>query len=135
MAYQGLGREIAAVMQLATATGLFVSLCSAYAPTGALTASGAPTGAYAPVSGLQDIPCMNAPTSAIRITATEAKSLKEVTSTNSNHVLLGGYYPAFTDSADKGWQVYIDGETYDLLGVEFDSQATQTRLNVQVVQI
>jgi hypothetical protein len=136
VAYQGLGREIAAVMPLAVATGLFVSLCSAWAPTGALTASGAPTGTYAPVSGLQNIPCMNAPTSEKRITADEAKSESQVLSTNSSHVLLAGYYPLFPAvGADAGWQVHIDGVTYDLLGAESDSQDTQTRLNVQVVQI
>ncbi len=135
MAYQGLSYEIASVMPLAIATGLFASLCSAFAPTGDLTGSGAPAGTYAAVSGLQDIPCMNAPTSEIRITANEAKSPKEVLATNSNHVLLAGYFPAFTDGADAGWQVHIDGTVYDLLGVEFDSQSTQTRLNVRTVQV
>lgn len=135
MAYQGLGRDIAAVMPLAVATGLFVSVCSAYAPTGALTASGAPTGTYAPVSGLQNIPCMSAPTSDSRITATETKAESEVISANSNHVLLAGYYPTFPTGTDEAWQVHIDGVVFDLLGAESDSQSTQTRLNVQVVQI
>jgi hypothetical protein len=140
MAYQGLAYELANVMPLARASGLFVALCSAYAPTGALGPSGAPTGAYGPVSGLQSIPCTSAPTSGIRVTATEQKSAKQVLALRFNHVLLDGFFPQFPPGTDSGWQVQIvdaagNGPTYDLLGAEADSQTLMTRLSVRIAAV
>lgn len=137
MAYQGLSYNISGLMPLALATGLFVSTCSAQAPTGALGPSGAPVAsAFAPVTGLQNIACMKAPQSNLRIQADEAKSAKDVFQTGYFHVLLGGYYPGFPpEQADAGWQVIIDGVTYDMLGAEHDSQYVMTRLKIRVGQL
>ena len=55
-----IGAAIAQVMPLAVGTGLFNSLCSVSAPT---PASGAISGAYSAVAGLQALPCMDAPES------------------------------------------------------------------------
>jgi hypothetical protein len=136
MATQGLRNQISRMMGQALATGLFVSTCSAYAPTGNLGPSGAPLTTFDPVAGLQNIVCMKAPINYLRPTADEDKSRKDVFQTSYFHVLLGGYYPGFPpEQADAGWQVVIDGVTYDMLGAEHDSQYTQTRLKIRVGQV
>src|SRR5690349_8274899 len=80
----------AAVMTAAVNTGLFDSLCSVSAPA---KASGAITGTYTAVTGLQSIPCMDAPDNfGAGISATEVKALDETASMALRHVLLNAYY-------------------------------------------
>ncbi len=127
---QTLALDIAALMPYAVESGLFVSVCTIKQPSGNLTDDGSPDGLYVEVPGLVNIPCMNAPSSNLRITADERKSQSEVESDNSNHCLLSGYYPII--AANTQWQANVDGVIYDILGAESDSQATQTRLKLQI---
>lgn len=133
--YQGLAYDIDAVMPAAVATGLFISRLTFQAPDGNFTTSGAPSGAYANVPGLVNIQCMDAPMSEARIQATETKELDDILSKRLRHVALDGSYPAAYDAADLGWRAIVDGVTYDVLGVEPDSQRTQTRVSLQIASV
>lgn len=129
------GLGIADIMAEVIATGLLVSLCTIQAPSGILTASGAPDGLYANVSGLVSIRCISAPESMKRIGAKEERTEPQITDLNSNHVLLEGYYATLEAGWRDGWRAVIDGASYDLQGVESDSQAQMTRLKVTLVTI
>ncbi len=124
-------RALARVMPAARATGLFSSLCTIQQPSGVFTQSGQPDGVYVAVSGLVNIPCTNPPTSNIRITANEKRTIAEIKSDNSNHVLLDDYFPQIDALQRNGAQAVVDGITYTILGVESDSQEKMTRLNVE----
>lgn len=132
---QGLQYQIDAVMPQAVATGLFVSLCTIQAPTGALGPSGAPTGAYSDVPGLVGLICMDAPENQ-GLSVNEQRTVQQIASAAMRHVLLDRYYsdlsPA-TNWGDLGWRAVVDGVVYDLAGAEADSQLTQTRLRLQKV--
>lgn len=126
---------IAQVMPLAVSTGLFVSVGSAYAPT---PASGAISGTYSAVTGLQNIACMDAPetTDNPTIAAGEQKNMSETGSMGRRHVLLDAYYEQFspaTNWGDIGWRFTVDAVVYDIIGAECDSQRTQTRLRLRKV--
>ena len=133
-------RAIAKAMPAAISTGLFVSLCTIQAPTGSRTSSGAPLPtAFANVSGLVNIPCMDAPPSMSTIQATEVKALEEIMALGLRDCLLNGYYPALTQGnvtgTGMGWRAIVDGVTYDLMGAEFDSQTTQTRIRLRLATV
>ncbi len=123
------------VMPTAVATGLFISVCSISAPT---PASGAISGVYSPVSGLQNIPCIDAPEtfSDTSLSVTELKALDQTASTALRHVLLDNYYDQLSPSSnwgDLGWRATVDGVDYDILGAENDSQQQMTRLKLRKV--
>jgi hypothetical protein len=133
---------VARVMPLAVASGLFVSHCTAQAPSGGKTPYGQPSGAFVNVSGLVNIPCMDAVLSSGAIQATEVRQLEEILSSSFRHVVLNGYYPAFfTDGVggrggqQLGWRVIVDGVIYNLMGAEPDSQNSQTRLKLELVTL
>lgn len=128
--YQGLSFEISQVMPQARATGLFVSLCTIQDPSGIFEAGGQPDGNYVDVAGLVAIPCMNAPTSEARITATEHRTVEQIRTDNSSHVLLNDFYPAVATHWLTGARAVIDGVAYIIMGVEQDSQSQMTRLKV-----
>jgi hypothetical protein len=134
---QGLDYEIQAVMPAAIATGLFVSLCTIQAPDGLPGYGGAPSGNYADVAGLIDIQCMDAVPSDAKIQATEVKDMVEIASKGFRHLLLDNYYPQVTPDGQipTYWRAIVDGVSYDVLGVEHDSQNTQTRLELEIVQV
>jgi hypothetical protein len=123
------------VMPQAVASGLFVSLCTAQAPSGTFTPYGQPDGTFVDVSGLVNIPCMDAVLEVGTIEATEVKELQDIMSKAFRHVLLDGWYPQFIPGAAIGWRVLVDGIVYDLLGSEPDSQNSQTRLKLQLVTV
>lgn len=130
--------EIQQVMPIALDTGLFISLCTIQAPDLTLGASGAPSGTYADVAGLVNLPCMSAPPSLARLAAGEAKSAGDIESRGLRHVLLNGYYADLAPEQNwgaVGWRAIVDGITYDLLGAESDSQRTQTRLELALVSL
>ena len=133
--YQGIAYDIESVMQETVLSDLFVSLGSAQAPSGNQTAGGEPDGLYVPVTGLQDIPCMAAPLSSIRISATETKSMEEIMALMPRHVILNAYYPALEAGWRDGWQWMMDGSTWDIIGAEHDSQLQMTRLSVRVATV
>lgn len=130
---QTLSYDVAAVIPEALASGLFGSLCTIQMPSGTLTDDGSPDGSYTDVAGCIDIPCIAAPTSDIRISATERKTDSEIESSNGSHCLLAGWYPILETATQ--WQAVIDGVTHDITGAESDSQKQMTRLAVQVVTV
>lgn len=134
---QGLAYEISAVMPAAILTGLFVSLCTISAPDGNLGPSGAPSNAFVIVPSLVDIPCMDSVPSITRVQATETKELEDIMAKGYRHILLNGYYPEASPDGQipTSWIATVDGVTYDILGVEHDSQNTQTRLELELVTL
>jgi hypothetical protein len=130
--YQGFADNYPQLVTEVIAAGLDVSLCTIQQSVVAQDADGAPQ--YTPptnVAGLINIPCMNAPLSADAVQATEVRDLEEIQSKGLRHVLLMGYYPQIT--ADL-WAL-VDGVTYDIMGVESDSQTSQTRLKLQLASV
>jgi len=132
---QSLSYEVAGVMPLALATGLFVSLCTLQSPSTSINPDGTPVNSYSNVSGLVDIPCMDAVLSDAAIQATESKTLQEILAKTFRHVLLNGYYPTVLDGVGAGWQAVVDGVAYDLLGAEPDSQSQMIRLKLQIATV
>ena len=132
---QSLQYEFVAVMPAALATGTFVSLCSIESPDGNLGPSGAPSGNFLPVAGLQNIPCKAQPPSEARIQATEMKALAEIMAQAPMHVLLNAWYPQIENGVAAGWRCIIDGIVLDILGAESDSQGQMTRMQVRVAQV
>ncbi len=134
--YQGLSQELKAVMVEAKRTGLFSLTCSINKPDGNLTASGAPSGTFTNVVGLQAIRCVAAPPSTARIQATEVKQLEEIMSMGLRHILMDGYYPTI----QAGWQCVLQlsnfaAVNYEILGAEADSQLQMTRIEVRLATI
>ena len=140
--------EILSVMPTATDPnmGLFDSLCTIQVPDGVLGASGAPSGNFVNVAGLIpagnigvnliNIPCMESVPSTARVQATEVKDLAEIMSKGLRHVLLNGYYPYLETLKEAGQvRAILNGTAYEILGVEPDSQRTQTRFECQLVDL
>ncbi len=130
---------ISSVMPYALSTGLFKSVCDIQAFAGLFDDAGAPVVArggipYSAVDGLQGIVCMSAPMSVGGIGAGQVKTPPEVLSTQTRHVLLGGYYPQIP-AEDVGWRAVVDGVIWNITGAESDSQRTQTRLALKIAQI
>ena len=138
--YQGLNFEIASVMPQVIDTGLLDSFFTAQAPDGAQTSTGAPSGNYVDVIGLQQIPCNDAVQSTGGISPTEVRELKEIMDKAMRHVMLDAYYPALTVGWRAGWRAVVtlpDGtsQTYDIIGCETDSQVTHTRVELMEVTV
>ena len=133
--YQGIQADFQqAATEAQVWSGALVSLCTIQQPSGTIV-NGAPDNTFTNVSGLVNIPCMNAVRSVGSIAATEKKAIQEIESGEYWHVFLNANYSALFGAAGKGWRAIVDGVTYDLLGTEQDSQSTQTRLNLQIVTL
>lgn len=130
-----LARSLARVMPAAVAAGLLRSTCDIQQPDGTFSTNGTPSGNFTDVFGLVGIRCMDAPESDNRIQATELKQLAEIMAKGLRHVLLDTYYPQLDTAAGLGWRAVIDGVVYDLMGAEKDSQRSQTRLKLQLVEV
>lgn len=129
--YQGLSQELANVMVEARSTGLFTSLCTIQQPDGLLGVSGAPSGTFTTVPGMDSIPCMAAPPSSARIQATEIKGLEDIMSLGLRHVLLDGYFPGILSQ----WRAVLNNINFDILGSEADSQTQMTRIQMRLASI
>lgn len=134
---QTIDYAVSQIMPQAQLAGTFVSLATFQSPD--LTQPRGPTGnlsgLYSDVSGLESIPCMDAPPSLARIQATEVKDVAEIMSKGLRTVLLNKCFTDAPNWSGDGYRVTVDGILYDLLGAENDSQATQTRCNLQLVTI
>lgn len=125
--------QTSAVMPLARATGLFVSLATVQQATNTQDALGqvdlTNTG-FATIAGCSLIPCMRAPYSINNPKADEKESPTMVESMNEFHVLLNDWYPQIpeADASTGDLRVILDGVAHIICGVESDSQFTQTRL-------
>ena len=138
--YQGNAYALDAVMESALATGLFVSLVTIQQPTGEQTADGSPlmTGGdsgdgWNNVAGLVNIQAMNGPEADARIRAKTERQIEQIEAFQFRHLLLGGYYPQI-EQADN-WRAVVDGQAYDPIGIESDSQSSQTRLLLQLAGV
>jgi hypothetical protein len=138
---QSIQYEISQVMPVARASTLFVSLCTIQTPPTAQTPSGAPTNNWNAIVGMIAIPCMDEPPSSARVQATEVKDLAEIMAKGLRHILLSGFYPQLVALKFNGQvrALITDAQgntvTYELLGAESDSQATQTRFECQKVTL
>jgi hypothetical protein len=132
---QTLTRELKQVMPEAAKTGLFVSFCTIQQPDGNVGPSGAPSNVFVNVIGLVNIACIDAVPSQLRIQATELRTLADIMSKSLRHVLLNGYFPQLLAGQQQGWRAIVDGVTYTLMGVEFDSQNTQSRLHLELATV
>ncbi len=135
MNYSPIAAGIAGVMPIVRATGLLVSLATFQSPDAADFPDGFYSGNYQDVPGLVDLPCMSAPISVDSFNADESKALPQITSSAARHVLLDGFYPAAVDGWREGWQIVVDGQSFDVLGVEGDSQSQMTRVRITDVTI
>lgn len=125
---------IAGVMPIYRKSGLAISTCDIQEPLGTFDASGAPTGGYVPVAGLQGIQCQSAPDSNSGFKGGETKTPAEILGVQMRHVLLADYYPQIPEE-NNNWQAIIDGVTWDIVSAESDSQHTQTRLELKIGEI
>ncbi len=144
--YQGIQADIQqAVTEVLIDSQLLVSTIQFQQPDGNYGPSGAPSGVFVNVPGLVDlftgasaITCMDAPLSPGTISALEAKALAEIESEGIRHIALNGYYPAIVanwNSGGSNWRGVIGTTNYEVFGVERDSQSTQTRVKLRVVNV
>ena len=127
---------IQGVVPSAVQTGLYTELCTIQLPDGVFDDRGFPSGNYVNAAGLIDIQCMVAPVSSIRISAKEQKTVEEITASSLFHVLLAGYYPSIDMLWRSGAKVVLnDLNSWDIIGVESDSQSQMTRLQVGVATV
>lgn len=142
--YQGIEYDIDEVVPALLESGLMSSLCTIVVSPGVFGDSGAPdpTAPYTPVEGLTLIPCTSPPLSYGKsVQPSELKSLVEIMDRDMLHVLLAGYFPAITTNhravigKSDGMGGIASPETYDIVGVEWDSQNRLTRLAVQLATI
>ena len=138
--YRDIQYDLGAVMPAALETGLFVSLATIQQPTGEQTADGSPiaTGGdtgdgWNNVAGLINIPCMNGPEADARIRAKTERQIEYIEAFQFRHLLLDGWYPQIEQF--DNWRAIVDGQAWDPIGVESDSQGTQTRLLLQVAGV
>jgi hypothetical protein len=135
--YQGLGASFGGVVQQVLNTGIASATCNIQMQDGTFGPSGAPSQNYIPVSGLQGLIVMNAPKSVgDRVGASKEKAVEQQTSFDPRHVWLAGFYPEIVTQ----YQAVItdplgNATTYDILGVEADSQSLTTRMEVRLVGI
>jgi hypothetical protein len=129
--YQGNAYDIAAVNDAALESGLIVSIVTIQQPTGQQTADGSPlmTGGDTVI----DLPCMNGPEADARIRAKTEKQTEYIEAFQFRHLFMPGYYPQIEQF--DNWRAVVDGQAYDPIGVETDSQFTQTRLLLQLAGV
>lgn len=125
--------DVSSVMPLARATGLFVSLATIKQASNSQDSLGqvnlTPTG-FTTIAGCADIPCMRAPYAVNNPDADEQESPTMVAAFNPFHVLLNDYFPQIPEAEASTGELIaiIDGVQHQIVGVESDSQFTQTRL-------
>ncbi len=136
-------------MATARATGLFCSVARFQKPSGVFTGGGAPDGEYVDVVGLTEVACMKAingdPSAMVKAHKDRQASSQE--SFGIWHILLDSLYPAVetgwrgeNDSAAGAWRVIVTdvdatSTSYDIHGVERDSQGQMTRVEAYKVTI
>ena len=137
--YQGIEYDLQAVNEEALASGLIVSLVTIQQPTGEQTADGSPiaTGGdsgdgWNNVVGMINLECMNGPEADARIRAKTDRNTDYVEAFQFRHLFIPGNYAI--EQFDN-WRAIVDGQAYDPLGVEHDSQNTQTRLLLQLAGV
>lgn len=126
--YQGIQYDLNAVTVEAAKAGQFPNLCTIQDIPGTYDTIGAPTMTFTNVTGLVNIPCKSAPPSKSSLAGSAEMRMEDRTSEKQErHVVLNGYYPAIV----KRMRAVIDGQPWNIMGVESDSFETVTRLYVQ----
>ncbi len=124
------------IMPQAMAGGWFPSLATlqttAQFPQGP---TGNPSGGFANVAGVVNIPCKDAPPSIARVQATELKVVAEIMAKGLRHILLNKCFINATEWAGWGARMIVDGINYEVLGAENDSNTIQTRVDLQLVTV
>ena len=138
--YQGIEYDLQAVNEEALASGLIVSLVTIQQPTGEQTADGSPlmTGGdsgdgWNNVAGLINLQCMNGPEADARIRAKTERQTEYIEAFQFRHLFLPGYFPQIQQF--DNWRAIVDGQAYDPIGIENDSQRTQTRILLQLAGV
>ena len=137
--YQGASLDFAAVIAAPFDAGVAVSTITVKAPDpNSVTDTGASNDGFTNVSGLVNIPCMDAPdNTGSSLSATENNLVSMIESQALRHVLLNGYYSQLspqTNWGNIGWIAIVTNtvtgmvQTYDIRGAEADSHQSQTRL-------
>jgi hypothetical protein len=136
---QSLAYEIDAVMPAATdpELALFEAATVTIASrTNTVSATGQPNlTTFNAISGLVAIPCM---ISIQRVTMpnqnASMRKPQEIDTETQYHLLLNGYYPEILQQNQAQVTVEATGVTtnYEIMAVESDSQATQTRLAMRI---
>jgi len=104
------------------------SLCTIRDYTETQSTSGAPSKAWAAVTGLEDIPC--------RVAIKKSAGRGEVKRPDGTFVMapyeatLQGWFAAITEAM----RARIDGTDYDILLSQPDSEAKTTHLDLQIVR-
>ena len=138
---QTMAYALSQVVPQVVLTGIVVSSCSVFAPDGHKGVSGAPSGLFT-VPVITNIGCVDAVPREGSIQADEIRAEKEIQSKGLRHVwLTGNYYAQLFPLLQKGLQAQVTDPapkgttTYNVYGVEPDSQGTQTRLKLEVVSV
>jgi len=116
------------VVQEMRRSGLLTSLCTISRSPEVSNDAGAPypLAPYEQLDGHVDIECIKA-----SLADSEEKATPEVLTRNLWQTILAGYFPEIT-TRDRAT---VDGITYDIVGVDADSQRVMTRLTLQRSQV
>jgi hypothetical protein len=128
---QSLSYELANVIPTVLASGLQASLCTIQQLAGGVDPrSGQPNlDNWVNVAGLVNLPAMLSVLSTLRPDGAGVKRQPDQFDiTGIRHLFLGGNYKG---QIDRTMQAIVDGNTYEIMSVEFDSQSTQTRLGIR----
>ena len=124
-------KAILGVMDIVRDSGLLVSLATFQVPDG-LTAGGFVSASYVDVPGLVNIACTAPPTNTgSGFSADEKKSQEEQEADQEFHILLDSWYPVVDDVWRAGGRVVVDGNAFDVVGHEHDSQFQMSRVRVR----
>ncbi len=130
---QSLLLDVSGVVALAQAAGMFPNLCTIQSAATTTNAMGAPVVTpFADVSGLVGIPCHSAPPAIEDVRGSdELRKIDRTDTRQMRHVLLAGYFPTIALSM----RAVVDGEAWNIIGVESDAFSSQTRLMVQEYEV
>ena len=124
--------DLASAIQAVATAGLMVSVCNIWSrPT---NGDGSPVVDSSgqvdivnlvPVSGLQNIPCMDSVQSPFRPNdGAVIRGAQQFDTLAEKHILLNGYYPTILQQ----YIAEVDGNYLEIFAVEPDSQFTMTRI-------
>jgi hypothetical protein len=127
---QSLTYEFDAVMPAVAAEGLFNSLCTIKARSGAVSSQGQLNmQSYAPIADLTDIPCRIAVQAPANPPQNDVARMQQQFDTRTEfHVLLDGYFPQILQQNLAN----VNGIDYEIMATEPDSDFQMTRLAVRV---
>lgn len=114
---------------LASLGDFYAATCTIQQNTPTADTFGEPVNAWANVSGLVGIPCSIAPNVIETPGGGEARTATMTLHRVTHHIALQGHYAAILPEM----RLVSAGVNYDIIAVEHDSHAVQTRLKVELV--